>query len=241
MRAHIICSIKVMVTTLSAVALVSLRTFWPVLTSITGDPTWDGGKGEAIIGATNYLAEQGLNTIYLLTNTSGGDGRDVSPWTFDASETDQHDNGLTDSEIDKFSTYDVSKLAQWRLVYIREMIARFGHNNGIQWNIGEENTNTDEERADQAEYLKSVDGYDHLVVIHSFPSAIDDVYDPLLDDEAFDGTSFQTSAQNIRNEIIEFRDKSAEAGDPWVLAWDEDSSGNGVIDLVFQGLFWAFF
>ena len=236
-----------------------------------GDPTWDGGKGEAIIGATNYLAEQGLNTIYLLTNTSGGDGRDVSPWTFDASETDQHDNGLTDTEIDKFSIYDVSKLAQWdivfdhmdengiyknvllqetendqllnngtevdgsslsveRLVYIREMIARFGHNNGIQWNIGEENTNTDEERADQAEYLKSVDAYDHLVVVHSFPGDIEEVYDPLLDDEAFDGTSFQTSAQDIRNQTIEFRDKSAEAGDPWVLAWDEDSSGNGVID-----------
>ncbi|MFK7764038.1 MAG: DUF5060 domain-containing protein, partial [Roseobacter sp.] len=236
-----------------------------------GDPTWDGGKGKAIIGATNYIAEQGLNSIYLLTNTSGGDGRDVSPWTLDASTVNKNDNGISNSEKDKFSTYDVSKLSQWeivfdhmdtqgiyknvllqetendqlldggtdvagtslsveRLVYMREMIARFGHNNGLQWNIGEENTNTDAQRADQAEYLKSVDAYDHLVVIHSYPGQIDQVYNPLLDDEAFDGTSFQTTAQNIRDRVIEFRDKSADAGDPWVLAWDEDSSSNGIVD-----------
>ncbi|MEL6570390.1 MAG: cadherin-like domain-containing protein [Pseudomonadota bacterium] len=236
-----------------------------------GDPTWDGGKGQAVIGAVNYLEEQGLNTIYLLTNTSGGDGQDVSPWTFRAQDTPKNDPGLTNGEIDKFSTYDVSKLSQWeivfdhmdakgiyknvllqetendqqlddgtnadgtslsveRLVYIREMVARFGHNNGIQWNIGEENTNTDQQRADQAEYLKAVDGYDHLVVIHSYPGQINQVYDPLLDDEPFDGASFQTSAQNIRNEVIEYRDKSAASGDKWVLAWDEDSSSNGIVD-----------
>ena len=236
-----------------------------------GDPTWDGGKGKAVIGAVNYLADQGLNTIYLLTNTSGGDGRDVSPWTFAAQDTPVNDSGLSVGEVDKFSIYDVSKLSQWeivfdhmdekgiyknvllqetendqqlnggtdasgsslsveRLVYIREMVARFGHSNGIQWNIGEENTNTDQQRADQADYLKAVDGYDHLVVIHSFPGQINQVYEPLLDDDTFDGTSFQTSAQNIRNRIIEYRDKSAATGDKWVLAWDEDSSSNGIID-----------
>lgn len=237
----------------------------------SGDPTWDGGKGKAIIGASNYIAEQGLNTIYLLTNTSGGDGQDVSPWTFAAQDTPKFDNGLSNGELNKFSTYDVSKLSQWeivfdhldnkgiyknvllqetendqqldggtnadgtslsveRLVYIREMVARFGHNNGIQWNIGEENTNSDQQRADQAEYLKSVDGYDHLVVIHSFPGDVAKVYNPLLDDTDFDGTSFQATAQSIRAKVIEYRDKSDNSGDPWVLAWDEDSSSNGIVD-----------
>lgn len=237
-----------------------------------GDPTWDGGKGQAIIGAVNYLAEQGQNTIYFLTNTSGGDGQDVSPWTFAAQDTPRNDSGISAGEQDKFSTYDVSKLSQWeivfdhmdaqgiyknlllqetendqqlnggtdaddtslsveRLVYIREMVARFGHNNGIQWNIGEENTNTNQERADQAEYLKSVDAYDHLVTIHSFPNQIDEVYNPLLDDVAFDGASFQTNRDSIRDRVEEFRDASAAAGDPWVLTWDEDASfGSGRLE-----------
>ena len=172
---------------------------------------------------------------------------------------------------DQVSTYDVSKLAQWeilfdhmdakgiyknlllqetendqmldgrtgvsgttlsveRMVYMREMVARFGHNNGIQWNLGEENTNTNAQRADMSEWIKALDGYDHLVVVHSYPGQINQVYDPLLGVEDFDGTSFQTTANNIRAKTIEFRDKSEAAGDPWVLAWDEDSSGNAIID-----------
>ncbi|MEL6523681.1 MAG: DUF5060 domain-containing protein, partial [Pseudomonadota bacterium] len=236
-----------------------------------GDPTWDGGKGEAVIGAVNYLADQGLNTIYLLTNTAGGDGQDVSPWTLDASTVAKNDNGLTAAELDQFSTYDVSKLSQWeivfdhmdekgiyknlllqetendqllnngtnasgtslsveRLVYMREMVARFGHNNGIQWNMGEENTNTDQQRADMAEYLKAVDAYDHLTVIHTFPRDHDEVYEPLLDEQDFDGPSFQTTANQIRNLTEEWRDASAEAGNPFVISWDEDSSNNGIVD-----------
>ncbi|MEM6891311.1 MAG: cadherin-like domain-containing protein [Pseudomonadota bacterium] len=234
-------------------------------------PTWDGGKGKAIVGAVNYLAEQGQNTIYMLTNTSGGDGQDVSPWTFAAQNTPKFDQGIGNNEIDKFSTYDVSKLSQWellfdhmdnkgiyknvllqetendqqldggtnasgtslsveRMVYMREMVARFGHNNGIQWNLGEENTNTNQQRKDMAEYMKSVDGYDHLVTIHSFPNQINQVYDPLLGVTAFDGTSFQTNRNNIRDRIEEFRDKSAANGDKWVLTWDEDASSNGKLE-----------
>jgi len=237
-----------------------------------GDPTWNGDQGQAIIGAVNYLAEQGQNTIYVMTNTAGGDGQDVWPWVGDFGDINKHDSGITSAEVDAFSTYDVSKLSQWevifdhmdeqgiyknvllqetendqllnggtevdgsslsveRMVYMREMVARYGHSNGIQWNVGEENTNTDEERVDQTEYLKSIDGYDHLVVVHSFPGDKEEVFDPLLGVEDFDGTSFQTSAQNIRDEIAEYRDASAEAGDPWVLAWDEDSSNNSAIDL----------
>ena len=32
-----------------------------------GDPTWEGGKGKGIIGALNYLASKGMNSVYFLT------------------------------------------------------------------------------------------------------------------------------------------------------------------------------
>ncbi|MEM1275383.1 MAG: DUF5060 domain-containing protein, partial [Pseudomonadota bacterium] len=244
-----------------------------------GDPTWDGGKGQNIIGAINYLEEQDQNTIYVLTNTIGGDGRDVGPWVDpDIYNVQQNRNGIEHAanstnglNTNAFSTYDVSKLAQWdilfdhmdakgiyknvlfqetendqllnggtsadgttlsveRMVYMREMIARFGHSNGLQWNLGEENTNDTDEIVDMAEFVKAVDPYDHLVVIHTYPSDINKVYDPLVGVTEFDGPSFQTNARNIRGDTIEFRDKSANAGDPWVLAWDEDSSSNAIID-----------
>ena len=67
-----------------------------------GDPTWQGGKGKGIIGALNYLSSQGMNSVYMLTNNIQGDGNDVFPWT--AYESD-------------FTRFDVSKLAQWELVF----------------------------------------------------------------------------------------------------------------------------
>lgn len=67
----------------------------------SGDPTWKGGKGKNIIGAINYLAAKKMNSLYFLTMNVGGDGDDVFPWT-------------TKSERYR---YDVSKLAQWEVVF----------------------------------------------------------------------------------------------------------------------------
>ncbi|WP_298967009.1 DUF5060 domain-containing protein [uncultured Roseibium sp.] len=236
---------------------------------------WDE-RGSEIYGAVNYLSDQKLNTLYIMTNTVGGDGRDVSPWvnpkTYDVaknvSDIDKAGHGLT---RDDFTTYDVSKLAQWervfdhmdakniyknillqeiendqllnggtklspdaeltveRLVYLREMIARFGHNNGLQWNLGEETSNSEKELEAMATYIKAVDPYDHVIVVHTLPRDTDRVYDALYDHAPMDGASFQTRAQNIRSETLESRRESEENNNPWILSWDEDSSSNSLV------------
>ena len=66
-----------------------------------GDPSWQGGKGKGLIGALNYLASEGMNTAYFLTMNWRGDGDDVWPWTSPEAQ-------------DRF---DVSKLAQWEVVF----------------------------------------------------------------------------------------------------------------------------
>ena len=73
-------------------------------TSRTGEPaipTWKGGKGKGLIGAINYLASKGVNSISFLPYNAGGDGDNV--WPFVARD-------------DKFH-YDVSKLDQWQIVF----------------------------------------------------------------------------------------------------------------------------
>lgn len=66
-----------------------------------GDPSWQGGKGKGIIGALNYLASKGMNTFYTLTMNNYGDGMDINPWI----------------AYDEHTRYDVSKLAQWEIVF----------------------------------------------------------------------------------------------------------------------------
>lgn len=131
-----------------------------------GDPTWRDGKGKGLIGALNYLASQGVNSIYFLPMNVEGDGNDVWPWVdektrdrFDVSKLDQwgivFDHAarlgialhvvLTETENENlFEALDGPgdgdpPFADTRKLYYRELVARFGHHPAIIWNLGEEN------------------------------------------------------------------------------------------------------
>jgi len=67
------------------------------------DPQWQNGKGKGILGALNYLASKGMNAVYALTLNIEGDAKDV--WPF-----------LSHQKKD-FKRYDVSKLAQWDIIF----------------------------------------------------------------------------------------------------------------------------
>ncbi len=144
-----------------------------------GDPTWQGGKGKGIIGAVNYLASQGVNSVYFVTLNIAGDGQDVWPWTspdvrdrFDCSKLDQWEtvfahldrNGMllhfvfTETENESlFEVEERSDFADARKLYYRELIARFAHHHAIEWNIGEENGSTPKDAAADAPDRENTD------------------------------------------------------------------------------------
>jgi hypothetical protein len=74
-----------------------------------GDPDWGDSRGRALIGLLNYLASRHVNSIYFLTMNIGGDGKDVWPW---AGSPDRNGSPSNDN-----LHYDISKLAQWELVF----------------------------------------------------------------------------------------------------------------------------
>ena len=204
-----------------------------------GDPSWKAGKGKAIIGALDYLASKGMNSVYFLTyNIDGGDGKDVWPWTdpktklrFDCSKLDQWD--IVFSHMDRLGLQlhvvtqetendqgmDGGALGRERRLYYRELIARFSHHLALVWNLGEENTNTDAQRKAFARYIRDLDPYDHPVVCHTFPGQYDQVYTPLMGYEYFDGPSLQTN--DTHTQTIKWIDRSAAAGRQWFVCLDE--------------------
>lgn len=134
-----------------------------------GDPSLRDGKGKGLIGALNYLASVGVNSIYAVTMNLEGDGRDVWPYTdpdqldrFDVSKLAQweivfsHADRLgilihvvlTETENESFFEImegDTSDFASFRKLYYRELIARFAHHRALVWNLGEENGGTHRE------------------------------------------------------------------------------------------------
>ena len=64
----------------------------------TGDPDFNNGNGKKLIGALNYIANEGANSLYMMSNTIGGDGKDVFPYPTSNTTKDR---------------YDLLKLKQW--------------------------------------------------------------------------------------------------------------------------------
>lgn len=206
-----------------------------------GDPTWQGGKGKNIIGALNYLSGKGMNSVYFLTMNVTGDGDDVWPWTakeermrFDCSKLDQweivfsHMDRLglmlhvVTQETENDQLLDGGELGPQRKLYYRELIARFGHHLAITWNLGEENTNTGQQRQDFARFIHDLDPYDHAVVVHTFPGKYDEVYQPLLGFAFLEGPSLQMGKMDqTHTETIKWVERSAAAGRKWMVCLDE--------------------
>jgi hypothetical protein len=127
-----------------------------------GDPSWRGGRGRGIVGASNYLASAGVNSVYFLTFNVAGDGDDVWPhtsreerWRFDCSKLDQWEIVFSHMEslgiqlhvvLSETENEDLFELeeggvafADARRLYYRELVARFAHHRALVWNLGEEN------------------------------------------------------------------------------------------------------
>ncbi len=119
---------------------------------------------------------------------------------------------------------DGGKLGPERKLYCRELIARFGHALALNWNIGEENTQSTEEIRDMVKYLHDTDPYDHHIVIHTFPGAQEKVYTPLLGDKSLlTGVSLQNSWSAGHQKTLQWINESVKTGQAWVVANDEQN------------------
>jgi lysophospholipase L1-like esterase len=211
-----------------------------------GDPQWRNGRGKGIVGALNYLADKGVNSVYFLTMNVGGDGNDVWPWTdaavrdrFDCSKLDQWEivfshmdrRGIAlhvvTQETENDRLLDGGDLGPLRKLYYRELIARFGHHSAVVWNLGEENVNSDAQRKQFAAFIHGLDPYRHPIVVHTHPGKYEAIYGPLLGFPHLHGPSLQMgNMRKTHEETLRWVGRSAESGRPWVVCLDEIGPAN---------------
>ncbi len=217
------------------------------------DPSWKGAKGKGIIGALNYLSEQGQNAISFLTLTLNGDDDNVFPFLSE--------------DAGNFSRMDCSKLDQWEIVfehadqlglllhvkiqerendqlldggdlgtqrklYYRELIARFSHHLAVTWDMGEENSNTSCQQEEFAQYFNDIDPYQHPVIIHAQPDEENLAFQPLLGGGTrYAGASLQIEWDNVHQHTLGLIQDAASSGKEWVISNDEQGPSHiGVPD-----------
>lgn len=150
---------------------------------------------------------------------------------FKTQETENDDNqkgkqapGLVPASLDG------GDLGPERKLYYRELIARYAYLLALNWNLGEENTQSQSQRQAAAAYLDAQDAFNHNIVIHTFPNQQDQVYRPLLGENSkLTGVSLQNHWDATHKKTLQWVTESAAAGKPWVVANDEQgNAGQGV-------------
>ena len=123
---------------------------------------------------------------------------------------------------------DGGDLGPERKLYLREMIARYGHALALNWNLGEENTQSTTQQKDMAAWIRRLDPYDHLIVIHTYPNQQDKIYGALVGDQSeLTGASLQNSdVKDCHRHTLKWVSRSRQAGKPWVVAFDEPGSAS---------------
>lgn len=192
------------------------------------------GDWQAKREAIDYLSSKGVNSIYVITNNIDGDRNDTWPWVGD---TPQEAKANSDR-------FNIAKLQQWedffsyvqskgivlhivlnddsawdgynKDLYIREMIARFGHHPGIIWNVGEEANEifSNEEQIALAADIQRRDPFNHPVTVHRKTPW------PFIGNLSFDLTSIQigdgsrdfssANVENYNDIVITHRERSVE-------------------------------
>ena len=167
--------------------------------------------------AIDYLADRGINSLYVMSHNLDGDDRDVWPWLGQTPREAKANGGLD-------SRFDVAKLEAWRLVfehmqrrgmvvylvleddsawtgydharYYREMVARFGYSPGLVFNLGEEH-NENYSLAEALGHMRElavIDPFDHPRGIHNVNTPTDEY----IDSADIDFTSIQTGSPGTR-------------------------------------------
>jgi len=217
-----------------------------------GEPTWAEAKGKNLIGALNYLAGKGLNALSFLTYNVGGDGEDVWPFVapedklhYDCSKLDQwqivfdhaqklglylhfkleeteNDDNRRDNQTVVPAALDGGDLGVERKLYLRELIARFGYELALNWNLGEENTLSAEQQRAMAKYITDLDPYGHNIVVHTYPDWHERVYPKLVGSQSvLTGASLQNEWDKTHQRTLQWVTESAKSARPWVVANDE--------------------
>ncbi|QDU39538.1 hypothetical protein Mal4_38830 [Maioricimonas rarisocia] len=145
---------------------------------------------------------------------------------FKLQETENDDNNRGHREAKATNvpaSLDGGDLGIERKLYLRELIARFSYELALNWNLGEENTQSTKQQREMAQYIHDTDPYDHHIVVHTFPNQQDKVYLPLLGNKStLTGASLQNSdIKDSHWQVVKWVSTSAEAGKPWVVAFDE--------------------
>ena len=135
-------------------------------------------------------------------------------------------------ETENETMLDNGDTGPMRQLYLRELMARFGHHLGLKFNLGEENgyaeftpiSQNDSQRRAMANFITKIDPYNHPILLHthSHEPHRTNILDSIVGFKPLDGLSLQVDKREGAAGIVaEWKRKSKVAGHEWMITMDE--------------------
>ena len=138
-------------------------------------------------------------------------------------------------ETENDQDMDGGDLGTERKLYLREIVARFGHLLAVHFNLGEENSQTPRQVRDMARWVSELDPYGHLVTIHNQSPRSEPRLEALLGPQLgtasqLTGASIQADWDDVHRDVLHWIARSDAAGRPWSVSNDEQGvAGDGIM------------
>lgn len=145
---------------------------------------------------------------------------------FKTQETENDDNHQEKKVGRVPESLDGGELGPQRILYYRELIARYSYLLALNWNLGEENTQTTAQQQAMAAYFDKNCPYKHNIVLHTYPNQQDKVYAPLVGNSLLTGVSLQNHWNQVHKKTLQWIKASDKTNRPWVVANDEQGSAS---------------
>ena len=134
-------------------------------------------------------------------------------------------------ETENDQDMDGGDLGTERKLYLREIVARFGHLLAVHFNLGEENSQTPRQVRDMARWVSELDPYGHLVTIHNQSPRSEPRLEALLGPQLgtasrLTGASIQANWDDVHRDVLHWITRSEAAGRPWSVSNDEQGTAH---------------
>ncbi|MEM7549060.1 MAG: carbohydrate-binding protein [Bacteroidota bacterium] len=134
-------------------------------------------------------------------------------------------------ETENDQRMDGGNVGRERKLYYRELIARYSHHLALNWNTGEENSQTGAQEVAMAEFLAFIDPYNHNRVMHTYPGQKDRYNNLTGSQSEYTGASLQSGINQVHNDTRTWVQNSRNAGKKWVVANDEQGSAQSGVNV----------
>ena len=224
---------------------------------VAGDPEWTANgvanSGHGLIGAINYLASQGVNSVYFLPMNMGGDGSNTHPFVSTNKRTNFHVQRMEQWEVVMNHLEESGILLHLVLAeqesgninylggnadlndvrkgFLKNFVAMFGHHLAIKWNLCEENSDwpsgdpefSPSQLNDIAAWIQEVDDLDHVMGVHCDPNDLD-IFGQLQDEAWLTAPALQLNNW-YGDQVEDTRDIFLAASTPRKVVVDQDEQG----------------